>query len=476
MGRAAYDFIDFLKKAGQSYWQILPVCPTSYGDSPYQSFSTFAGNPYFIDLDMLAEKGYLKKEEYDGISFGDDPEHVDYGRLYNVRYEVLKKAVDRFLADPEPEYKEFTEDASSFWLEDYALFMALKYAHNGASWSQWEDDLRLRKPAAIAKAKEQYRDDIEFWKVLQYFFMRQWQKLKNYANQNGIQIIGDLPIYVSADSADVWTMPEQFQLDENLTPTEVSGCPPDGFSADGQLWGNPLYRWDKMKEDGYSWWVERIRAVTKLYDVVRIDHFRGFAGYYAIPYGDKTARNGRWREGPGMDFFNAIEKALGRQNIIAEDLGFLTEDVHQLLKDSGYPGMRVLEFAFDSRDTGDSNSYLPHNHIPHCVAYTGTHDNEPVLGWMETADPDDAAMAKEYLNLTDEEGANWGMMRGIWSSAADLAVVQAQDVLGLGHEARMNTPSTTGNNWQWRALRGAFSDKLAEKLHRKMKLYGRLPK
>ncbi len=474
MGEEAYRFVDFLKAAGQKYWQILPVCPTSYGDSPYQSFSTFAGNPYLIDLDLLAGDGLLDAAEYENIDWESDEEHVNFGALYEKRYPILRRAAERFLQNPPQEYAEFVNADSSFWLEDYALFMALKDAHQGRSWSEWEDALRLRDEDALARARAEYAGDIDFYKVLQYLFISQWTKLKAYANEQGISIIGDLPIYVSLDSVDVWSAPEQFQLNENLTPVDVAGCPPDAFSADGQLWGNPLFDWDYMDRDGYSWWIRRIRHAAAIYDMIRIDHFRGFAGYYSIPFGDKTAKNGHWNEGPGMKLFRAVEAALGRQNIIAEDLGFLTEDVHVLLNDSGYPGMRVLEFAFDSRDTGDSASYLPHNYIHECIAYTGTHDNEPVLGWLATAGAEDVAMAREYLHLTKEEGENWGMMRCLWSSVSDTTIVQAQDILDLGHEAKMNTPSTTGSNWTWRAKKGAFTKELAEKLHHKMWLYGRL--
>ena len=350
--------------------------------------------------------------------------------------------------------------------------MALKDAHNGACWLEWEEPLRRREPAALAAARQQYADDVAFWQAVQFMFYSQWRALKHYANQQDIRSIGDLPIYVALDSVDVWSCPQEFQLDENLLPPEVAGCPPDGFSATGQLWGNPLFDWDSMAKTGYAWWVRRIKHMCSIYDVVRIDHFRGFAGYYAIPYGEATARNGRWREGPGYALFAAIKKKLGSPRIIAEDLGFLTEDVTALLKQCGYPGMKVLEFAFDSRDGGD---YRPHSYPKNCIAYVGTHDNEPVNGWMETAAPEDVACAVRYLNLTKKEGYHWGMMRGIWSSAADLAVVQAQDLLGLGHESRMNTPSTLGGNWCWRAVPGGFYTRLANKLHSELELYGRLP-
>lgn len=471
MGQQARQFVDFLSQAGQAYWQILPVCPTSYGDSPYQSFSTYAGNPYFIDLDTLAAQGLLKPKEYKHIDWQCTPEQINYGALYEKRYTVLRTACERLLAAPPADYRDFVRK-NRFWLPDYALFMALKDAHGGACWQEWEHPLRRREPDALKAARRTYAKDIAFWQAVQYLFCTQWQALKEYANSKHIQIIGDLPIYIALDSVDVWSSPQDFQLDADLNPTEVAGCPPDGFSATGQLWGNPLYDWDAMAQNGYAWWVRRIRHMCSIYDVVRIDHFRGFAGYYAIPYGNKTAEGGRWRTGPGYALFAAIKKKLGEPRIIAEDLGFLTDDVNALLRKCGYPGMKVLEFGFDSRDGGD---YRPHGYPVNSIAYVGTHDNEPVNGWMATAAPEDVARAVRYLNLTKQEGYHWGMMRGIWASAAELSIVQAQDLLGLGHEARMNTPSTLGGNWCWRAKRGAFNDRLAVKLHDLTELYGRLP-
>lgn len=472
MGQQARQFVDFLHKAGQSYWQILPICPTSYGDSPYQSFSTYAGNPYLIDLDELSAQGLLKPKEYKHIDWQSTPDCINYGVLYEKRYAVLHLACERLLAAPPADYLDFVKK-NRFWLPDYALFMALKDAHGGACWQQWEESLRRREPDAIKTARKRYAKEIAFWQAVQYLFYRQWQALKSYANAKNIRIIGDLPIYIALDSVDVWSEPKQFQLDENLNPTEVAGCPPDGFSATGQLWGNPLYDWDAMAKDGYAWWVRRIRHMCSIYDVVRIDHFRGFAGYYAIPYGSETAIGGRWRTGPGYALFAAIKKKLGDPCIIAEDLGFLTQDVNDLLRRCGYPGMKVLEFGFDSRDGGE---YRPHGYPVNSIAYVGTHDNEPVNGWMETASPEDVARAVQYLNLTKQEGYHWGMMRGIWASASELAIVQAQDILGLGHEARMNTPSTVGNNWCWRAKRGVFNDRLAAKLYQAAELYERLPR
>ena len=475
IGKAAYEFVDFLKEAGQSYWQILPLCPTGYGDSPYQSFSTFAGNPYLIDLEDLLKEKYLTKKELQAVDWESGPLAVNFDAMYRKRFGILKKAVSRFLKEPSKEYTAFLKDENSFWLEDYALFMALKDAHGGAPWQEWEEDLKCRKPSALKAAGKKYAAEIEFWKVLQFFFREQWDGLRKYAGDNGIELIGDLPIYVACDSADVWSNTALFQLDEKLEPTDVAGCLPDGFSATGQLWGNPLFDWGKMAEDGYGWWLRRIRHCFGLVDVLRIDHFRAFSGYYAIPAGDPDARNGQWKPGPGIQFFKEIEKQLGKKRIIAEDLGFLTPDVRKLLKKTGFPGMKVLEFAFDSRD-GNGNDYRPYLYPEKCVAYVGTHDNDTAAGWMKTAPASDRKVAREYLNLNRTEGYHWGMMRGIWASPAELAIVQAQDILGLGSEARMNTPSTLGNNWTWRAPEGAFDQNLAKKCREKMELYGRLPK
>ncbi len=470
MGKAARRFVDFLKKGGQKYWQILPICPTSYGDSPYQSFSSFAGNPYFIDLEILCKDKLLTKKECESFDWGENERYVDYGVMYISRYALLRKAYNRFIKKIPQEYAGFC-DANKEWLDEYSLFMALKDANGGAAWSEWEEDLKYRVLGALDAARETYAEDIQFYKVLQYLFFRQWKELKAYANENGIEIIGDVPIYVAADSADVWANPKQFYLDKDRNPIDVAGCPPDAFSEDGQLWGNPLFRWDVMKKDGYAWWTKRISAMSELYDIVRIDHFRGFDSYYAIPAKDKTAANGEWRQGPGMDLFRVLEKKLGKLPIIVEDLGFLTPSVHKLLEDSGFPGMKVIQFAFDSREGSD---YLPHNYPAHCVVYTGTHDNDTSMGWMKTAPKESVKFAKEYLNLTKEEGYNWGMMRAAWSSVADMAIVPMQDLLGLGSEARMNTPSTLGGNWMWRATADEINSRFASKLHKYMQMYGRL--
>ena len=382
MGGAAREFIDFLAAAGQSFWQILPLGPTGYGDSPYQSFSSWAGNPYFIDLDDLTGEGLLERREYQHLNWGDDPARVDYGLLYRTRCPVLRKACARLPEREGDRFRRFCSDEAG-WLEDYALFMALKERFGGRSWQEWPRPVRLREPAALEEARTQLAVEVDFWKGVQYLFCRQWKKLKAYANEKGISILGDLPIYTALDSADVWASPEQFQLDDQGCPTEVAGCPPDAFSEDGQLWGNPLFDWERMKGDGYQWWLRRAGYQLRLFDTLRVDHFRGFESYYAIPYGETTARNGRWRPGPGLDFFQAVNHTLGKQDIVAEDLGFLTPEVHRLLKETGYPGMKVLEFAFGSRELG--SDYLPHCYPANCVVYTGTHDNDTCLLYTSSA-------------------------------------------------------------------------------------------
>lgn len=473
IGGEARGFVDFLARAGVSIWQVLPIVPTGYGDSPYQSFSTYAGNPYLIDLDDLASEGLLEHEEYAAVDWGHDPGRVDYGALYRGRFGVLRRAVGRLREARPAELACFCEREAS-WLDDYALFMALKDRHRGAPWHTWSDGLRLRRANALARTREELAEDVAFWQGVQYLFFSQWGRLHDYARAAGVRIMGDLPFYVAEDSADVWSHPEQFQLDADLRPVEIAGVPPDGFSDIGQLWGNPLFAWDRMKADGYDWWCRRIAFQLRLYDILRIDHFRGFDSYFAIPAGAVTAAGGRWRNGPGIDLFRVLEQRLGRCDIVAEDLGYLTPSVHRLLEESGFPGMRVLEFAFDTRD-GSGATYLPFAYPTNCIAYVGTHDNDTALGWLETAPADDVALAREYLHLDPAEGEGWGMMRAIWASAADTAVVQMQDLLGLGSEARINTPSTLGGNWVWRARPGFASRELAQRVHRQMELYRRLP-
>ena len=469
-GKEAYAFADFLKASGQRYWQLLPLGPTSYGDSPYQSFSTFAGNPYFIDLDMLAEDGLLKQSEYDSIDWGSDPERVDYAKIYENRFDVLRRAYYRGYARDKKAVEAFQWENG--WVWNYGLFMALKKHFGMVSWLEWPDeDIRLRKPEAIKKYETELREDIDFYIYLQFLFFKQWNALKDYVHALGIQIIGDLPIYVAMDSADVWAEPEFFQLGEDNLPTEVSGCPPDSFSAVGQLWGNPLYDYDTMRDDGYGWWIRRVDGVSKMFDIIRIDHFRGMESYWAIPYGETTAINGRWRKGPGMDLVGRLQGWFPNLRFIAEDLGYLTEEVHQLLRDSGLPGMKVLEFAFDSREPSD---YLPHSYERNSVCYVATHDNETVMQWKEQAAKEDVTYARRYLGLNSAEGFHWGIIRGGMSSVADTFLVQMQDCLGLGPEGRMNVPGVPSGNWQWRLRGDELTDKLQKKLLQYTTLYGRI--
>ena len=470
LGKAAYAFADFLHAAGQRYWQLLPLGPTSYGDSPYQSFSTFAGNPYFIDLDLLAEEGLLDKEDLAAADWGNDPRYVDYGKIYEVRFDVLRRAFLRGRERDREAVERF--QAESPWLKNYALYMAVKAHFGMKSWLEWPDEaIRVRAPEAVARYEKELAEDVAFYTYLQYLFFKQWGELREYIHSLGIRIIGDLPIYVAMDSADVWAEPEFFQLGEGNIPTEVSGVPPDYFSADGQLWGNPLYDYDRMRQDGFGWWIRRVEGASRLFDVIRIDHFRGLESYWAVPYGAETAREGRWRKGPGMDLVGVLTQWFHGLDIIAEDLGFLTPEVHQLLRDSGLPGMKVLEFAFDAREP---SNYLPHTYERNCVCYVGTHDNETVMQWREQADRADVTFARKYLGLNEAEGFHWGMIRGGMSSVADTFVAQMQDYLGLGAEGRMNTPGTLGNNWRWRLLPGEASPALARKIRRYAHMYGRL--
>lgn len=470
-GKEAYRFVDFLNKAGQSYWQILPLNPTNYGDSPYQSFSSAAGNPYFIDLDTLCDEGLLEKDDYAGIDFGSDSTSVDYAKLYYNRYGVLKKAYHRFDL-MNADYIAFCKRESA-WLDDYALFMAIKDAFGGVSWREWSCELRFREPSAIKECKSKYSDSIEFYRFLQYEFFKQWFALKKYANTNNIKIIGDIPIYVADDSADIWCNTKLFDLDGDLLPKTVAGCPPDAFSEDGQLWGMPVYNWEYMKTERkpYSWWRRRIKLALKTYDMVRIDHFRGFESFYCIKYGAKNAKKGTWRKGPGIELFDYLrEDFKNGLPIIAEDLGFLTKEVRQLLADSGFPGMKVLQFAFDSREESD---YLPHNYTRNCVVYTGTHDNDTIIGWTGTANPDDVEYARKYMHVDEREGFNWAMIRCAMMSVADTAVFMMQDFIALDSSARINTPSTVGDNWKWRIKPECINDWLAGMIYENTAMYGR---
>ncbi len=469
LGKPSFAFIDFLKKAGQSVWQLLPLSPTGYGDSPYQSCSAFAGNPYFIDLDLLKRDGLLKKGEYESLDYGTDPAAVDYGKMYQTRYQVLRKAFARFSKWYPDDYYRFCYE-QGWWLEDYALYMTAKGLSGGKSYREWPDGVRLHTKEAIDRLYAEHEDEVHFWKFCQYEFRRQWLALRAYAAEQGVELMGDIPIYVAADSADVWASPELFLLDQNGLPAAVAGCPPDAFSADGQLWGNPLYDWAYHEKTGFAWWVRRIRYALEFYDRLRIDHFRGFDTYYAIPAGAKTAKTGEWCTGPGMKLFRAVKKELGDVPIIAEDLGELFPSVYQLLKDSGFPGMKVLQFAFGP---GDSE-YLPHNHPEHCVVYTGTHDNTTAAAWFKAATPAERRKATAYLGLSKAEGYAAGLVRGALASPGELCIVPLADYLGLGAGARINTPSTLGGgNWAWRALPEQLCAANAKKIAALARLFSR---
>lgn len=472
LGRAAGDFIDFLHDAGQSWWQILPVGHTGCGDSPYQCMSAYAGNPYFVDLDLLIEDGLLTKAEVDAQPWGGNPGRVDYGVLYERRYPLLAKAAERGRARDGAAVDAFVRENE--WLPDYALFMALKRHFGMRAWHEWPDEgARLRKPEAVQRFRALLADDVWLFTYIQFLFFKQWDALRAYAHSRGVGIIGDLPIYVALDSADVWASPESFQLDEKNLPAAVAGVPPDYFSEDGQLWGNPLYDYERMEQDGFGWWIRRVGGAQKLYDVIRIDHFRGFERYWAVPFVEKTAKNGRWIEGPGMKLVGALSGWFPNLAFIAEDLGVSTPGLRQLMRECGFPGMKVLEFAFTS---GEESDFLPHTYQAHCVCYTGTHDNAPLRQWLDEAPPEDLDMATQYLGLNAEEGLHWGMIRGGMSSVAELFVAQMQDYLGLGAQARMNIPGVPDGNWQWRLLPGQLTPALARRIAEMTTLFGRAPK
>ena len=469
-GKAAYDFADFLQEAGQRWWQILPVNPTTLGDSPYQGPSAFAGNPFFIDLDMLIQDGLLTQEEVDAVDWGKNPSKVTYPCLYEQRPALLRKAAARGAARYRAETEAFSRENAD-WLPDYALFMALKDHFDGKSWMDWPDEaIRMHRPEAVAAYRGRLSEEIWFYTFVQYLFFSQWKKLKDYAHDKGIGIIGDMPLYVALDSADVWSSPESFLLDEKNVPVKVAGVPPDYFCEDGQLWGNPLYNYDYMKQTGYGWWIRRVGGAEKLYDLLRIDHFRGLESFWAVPYGEKTAKNGSWVKGPGMDLIQVLKNWFTGMSFIAEDLGDVTPDLEKFIHDSGFPGMRVLEFAFNAHE---ESTYLPHAHIRNCVCYAGTHDNDTLIGWKKQANPEDIAKAIEYLGLSEHEGFVWGILRGGMSSVADLFIAQMQDYLELGTEARMNTPGTMFGNWQWRMLPNQNTAGLARRIRHMTKLYGR---
>ena len=473
LGKEAYAFIDFLKKSRQKLWQIFPLGPTGYGDSPYQSFSSFAGNTYLIDFDLLIEAHLLSEEDLRDVFFGDNEEYIDYGAIYNQKYPLLRKAYENFKSSDNHEMKENLEHfkrENASWLNDYSLYISLKNHFNGLPWNEWAHDIKNREHGAMEHYRNELADDIEYHNFIQFLFFKQWGDVKRYANENGIKIIGDIPIFVAADSSDAWANPEIFLFDEERKPVKVAGVPPDYFSATGQLWGNPLYNWQKLKETNYSWWVERVRANLSTCDIIRIDHFRGFEAYWAVPYGDDTAINGQWEPGPGIDLFNAIKSQLGELPIIAEDLGLMTQGVIDLREATGFPGMKILGFAFDS---GEENDYLPHTYTKNCVVYTGTHDNDTLIGWFQKAKEEDRQFARDYLNSRSDDEIHWDAIRGAWSSVASMAISPVQDFLGLGSEARINTPGVAAGNWQWRLRHGVLTDELAERIAKLTRVYSR---
>lgn len=468
IGKEARDFVDFLEITGQTYWQMLPVGPTGYGDSPYQSFSTYAGNPYLVDLDTLRNENLLTDDQLYPLNENINPEQVDYGRVFNERFFILRKAYEKFDVE-NVKFKEFCEK-NSFWLDDYALYMSLKDHHNGSSWLQWPDEFKNRKKTSLKKFEKENLAQVNFHRFIQFKFFEQWEELKKYIHSKNIKTIGDLPIYVAEDSADTWANPQLFQLEKDLTPKFVGGCPPDQFSDDGQLWGNPCYAWDKHKKQGYKWWIERMKWAYTIFDCIRIDHFRGFESYWKIPFGEHS-REGKWEKGPAIELFNAIKNELGNLPVIAEDLGYMTEEVYEFRKATGYPGMKILQFAFNP--SADSE-HLMHNIDPNTVVYTGTHDNEPVKGWLEeVASEGEREFAQKYLNLSHEEGWNWGIMRGAMTSVANIAILQMQDLLELDNWSRMNSPGRLGGNWAWRMKPNAISEYLINRFSELTRISGR---
>lgn len=469
LGTEAKQFVDFLASSGQTYWQILPINPTGFGDSPYQAFSSYAGNHNFIDLATLVQEGLLHEEEVKNLSWGANPSRVDFDTLYKQRLEVLRLAYGRFIRTPNRDFIRFVTEEQD-WLREYAVFMAIKQKNGGAVWQAWEEPLRAHDPLALREAAAGLKYEITFHYFLQYEFFRQWNRLREYCRQKGVRIIGDVPIYVPLDSCDVWANSRLFQLDENGVPTAVAGCPADQFNEDGQLWGNPLYNWSIMRTEGYEWWLRRLQFASRMFDVVRIDHFRGFESYWAVPYGAETAKEGQWMPGPGLEFVQTLRYRLTGLRFIAEDLGFLTPEVRELQRASGFPGMKVLEFAFSP---DEPSPYLPHRYTPHCVCYAGTHDNAPLAQWLEEADGEELALARNYLGLEDGAELLWPLLRMGLRSVADVFIFQMQDALELGRESRMNEPGTALGNWRWRLLPGEAGQALAAKLKALCGMYGR---
>ena len=472
-GQSAYDFVDFLVRTKQRYWQILPLGTTSYGDSPYQSFSAFAGNTYFIDFDVLIEEGLLNEADVKGADFGDDPRKVDYAKIFDARRPIMEKAVARFLkAEDLSDYESFVEENAA-WLEVFAEYMAIKEHFDNLAWTEWPDEaIRRREAASLASYREKLADKLTYHRVTQYLFFKQWLRLKAYANEHHIEIVGDMPIYVAADSADVWAQPHFFKTDAVGKPTCVAGCPPDEFSETGQLWGNPIYDWEAMDKDGYAWWIERLRESFKIYDIVRIDHFRGFESYWEVPAGSETSASGKWVKGPDYKLFAAVKEALGDLNIIAEDLGFMTDEVIELRERTGFPGMKILQFAFNPDDESIDSPHLAPNNS---VMYTGTHDNNTVLGWYKD-EIDDATRQymAQYTNRKEYETVPHAMLRTIFASVSFMAIATMQDLLELDSAARMNYPSTIGGNWTWRMTAEELNPIVEGELYSLTKTYRRM--
>ena len=469
MGRCAYEFVDFLARSGQKYWQLLPLGPTSIGNSPYSAYSSFAGNPYLIDLELLVDEGLLNKEELEEIDWGDNAQRVDFGKISQHKDRVLRLAYSRRGVEHIAEAVEFRGENRE-WLDNYALYMALKKHFENKNWMDWPEDIRKRWPNAMDYYGRLLWEEMDYQFFQQYIFFKQWKKLRAYAAEKNIKFIGDIPFYVALDSADVWSEPYFFQLDSENRPVEISGVPPDAFSEEGQLWGNPLYDFDAMARDGYGWWIRRIGGVEKLYDMIRIDHFRAFESYWAVPADSSTAKSGKWRPAPGMDLLGRLTGWFKDLKFIAEDLGIITPAVRKLLDDSKLPGMKVLQFAFDAN--WESN-YIPHRAVENSVCFVGTHDNDTVKGWIKTEKPENIAFAKKYMNISDEEGWCWGMIRTGMATVSHLFVVQMQDVLELDTDCRMNIPGTPDANWGWRMLPDAIDEKLEEKLAAYTKMFGR---
>ncbi len=471
LGKSAYNFVDFLEKSGQKFWQILPMGQTSYGDSPYQSFSTFAGNPYFIDLDVLISEGLLEKADVEDIKWEYIPEKVEYAILYENRYVVLKKAFENFKKEACEDFETF-KTLNADWLYDFALFMSIKAKNDDVCWLEWDENEKLRDEATMEKLGVELKDEIEFRQFIQYKFFEQWNKLKEYANKKGIKIVGDIPIYVALDSADVWTNRDEYDLDDNGYPNTVAGCPPDAFSDDGQLWGNPIYAWDKMAKSGFKWWIKRIKSANEMYDITRIDHFRGFDEYYSIPFGEETARNGEWVKGPGYSLFEVLKKELGNIDIIAEDLGFLTDSVRKMLKKCKYPGMKILQFGFNPEHA--DGEYLPHNYPKNCIAYTGTHDNSTTVGWHALQNRKTKKHIANYLDIKSSKQTTSKMIKVLFACVADTVIIPIQDYLELDDSARINIPSTLGGNWEWRATDEQISNELADYIKQLTEKYYRI--